>query len=177
MQSVMLDEIRDGATLLLDAAVAEVCEMILEQECIALAVCHDACAVSHSVCAAVHFSEGMQGICIVHAGESATLQMASVMLGAECNTLEGIVLDALSEMTNMISGAWKSRLAPAAAGCRMSVPVVNVATAAVDCGHKLPAGNAWKIDRCYGVGSANLHVTVHIQRDMALLAGNTVKLL
>jgi len=160
MQSEMLEEIRQDAIRLLDAAVAEVCEMMLAQECVVQLCCHTTFELIH---AAVQFSGGMKGVCVVRADESATLQMASTMLREELNTLDAKVLDVLGEMANMISGAWKSRLTPEAAGCRMSVPVVTVS---MDYSHGSDSTDSLKIERCYEIGSERLHVTIQIQPDL-----------
>ena len=60
--------------------------------------------------------------------EATAKQIASTMLGIEIAELNGDVYDALGEITNILAGAWKSKIPSLHAACLLSVPTVVTGT-------------------------------------------------
>ncbi len=50
------------------------------------------------------------------------------MLGIEVESLDDTVYDALGEITNILAGAWKSKIESLHAACLLSVPTVVTGT-------------------------------------------------
>jgi chemotaxis protein CheX len=102
----------------LDAAVAEVFQMMLgrscqPQECVA--------SERSGFNAEVLFSGTMRGQCSIHLDEQTAGQLTAELIGFEGSDESA---DTVGELCNMIAGGWKSRLKEERASCGLSSPKV-----------------------------------------------------
>jgi chemotaxis protein CheX len=65
----------------------------------------------HEVSGLIGLSGMIRGMVVVSLSRQTALAAASVLLGGELEELNGDVLDAIGEITNMVAGAAKTRLA------------------------------------------------------------------
>lgn len=107
----------------LDSAVAEVFELMMGVECVPES-CEQGLNSSHLVTAVVGLAGALSGACILRMEQPAALSMAGKLLGMPIETWDETVNDALGEVSNMLAGAWKSRLPEISASCMLSVPAV-----------------------------------------------------
>jgi chemotaxis protein CheX len=78
--------------------------------------------------AVIGLAGALSGAYSVVVNEAAAKQIAASMLGIEVESLDDTVYDALGEITNILAGAWKSKIDLLHAGCLLSVPTVVTGT-------------------------------------------------
>jgi chemotaxis protein CheX len=106
----------------LDASVAEVFQMMLGGEC--LPSDGPAPEEDEKLTAMVGLAGALGGVCILRTGKAVALRLAEALAGMPFSDLDETVKDALGEITNMLVGAWKGRLAEYASTCMLSVPAI-----------------------------------------------------
>jgi len=125
-QSAVLNEVTD--TTLLDQAVEEVFGLMLGTP---VTVSDSAVAPTNipiTLTAVIGLAGALSGGYTVVVNEATAKQIASTMLGIEITELNGDVYDALGEITNILAGAWKSKVPTLHAACLLSVPTVVTGT-------------------------------------------------
>jgi hypothetical protein len=96
----------------LDAAVAEVFELMLGMSCLPLEEEHES---DKRITVQIQFSGGIEGGCLLCLGSSAGEMTMEALLG-ECHG---------AELCNMIVGSWKSKLDPSMASASLSIPTIS----------------------------------------------------
>jgi len=125
-QSALLTEVTD--TRLLDQTVDEVFGLMLGTP---VTVSESAIAPTNvpiTLTAVIGLAGALSGGYTVVVNEETAKQIASAMLGIEISELDNDVYDALGEITNILAGAWKSKIAALHAACLLSVPTVVTGT-------------------------------------------------
>jgi chemotaxis protein CheX len=125
-QTALLTEITD--TTLLDQSVDEVFALMLGST---VTVSESAVAPTNvpiTLTAVIGLAGALSGGYTVVVNEATAKQIASTMLGIEIAELNGDVYDALGEITNILAGAWKSKIPALHAACLLSVPTVVTGT-------------------------------------------------
>jgi chemotaxis protein CheX len=79
------------------------------------------------------------------------------MAGIEITTVDETVIDGLGEITNMLAGAWKSKIASLNAACLLSVPTVVTGTQYEV--HKRTS--AFRLSRSYRFNDSFFTVTIY----------------
>ena len=125
IQSAFLSPITDTATL--DQSVEEVLGLMLG---VPVSVAENTVAESDSVTltAVIGLAGALSGAYTVLVPSEAAMQMTACMAGIEITSVDETVIDGLGEITNMLAGAWKSKIAPLNAACLLSVPTVVTGT-------------------------------------------------
>ena len=122
IQSAFLSSITDTATL--DQSVEEVLALMLG---VPVSVAENTTAAdshSASLTAVIGLAGALSGAYTVLVPSEAAMQMT----GIEITTVDETVIDGLGEITNMLAGAWKSRIASLNSACLLSVPTVVTGT-------------------------------------------------
>ncbi len=125
-QSAFLSAITDFA--LLDQSVEEVLGLMLG---VPVSVTSDPLAPSHesqTLTAVIGLAGALSGAYTVLVSAEAAMQMTACMAGMEVTVVDETVLDGLGEITNMLAGAWKSKIPSLHAECLLSVPTVVTGT-------------------------------------------------
>jgi chemotaxis protein CheX len=78
--------------------------------------------------AVIGLAGALSGAYSVVVNEATAKQIAATMLGIEVTSLDDNVYDALGEITNILAGAWKSKIESLHAACLLSVPTVVTGT-------------------------------------------------
>ena len=78
--------------------------------------------------AIIGLAGALSGAYSVVVNEATAKQIAATMLGIEVTSLDDNVYDALGEITNILAGAWKSKIESLHAACLLSVPTVVTGT-------------------------------------------------
>jgi chemotaxis protein CheX len=118
-QSALLTEVTD--TRLLDQTVDEVFGLMLGTP---VTVSESAIAPTNvpiTLTAVIGLAGALSGGYTVVVNEETAKQIASAMLGIEISELDNDVYDALGEITNILAGAWKSKIAALHAACLPTV--------------------------------------------------------
>ena len=112
----------------LDQAVDEVFGLMLgvavtriDEEPVADCTCETLTAV-------IGLAGALSGACTVQARAETAIHMTACMAGMEMDAVDEAVLDGLGEISNMLAGAWKSKIPALSAGCLLSVPTVVTGT-------------------------------------------------
>ena len=125
-QSALHIEVTD--TSLLDQTVDEVFALMLGST---VSVCEAAVAPSNvpiTLTAVIGLAGALSGAYTLVVNEATAKRIASTMLGIEVTELGDDAYDALGEITNILAGAWKSKIDALHAGCLLSVPTVVTGT-------------------------------------------------
>lgn len=125
-QTALLPEVTD--TTLLDQAVEEVFATMLGTP---VTVSDSAVAPTNipiTLTAVIGLAGALSGGYSVVVNEATAKRVASTMLGIDIAELNGDVYDALGELTNILAGAWKSKIPALHAACLLSVPTVVTGT-------------------------------------------------
>jgi chemotaxis protein CheX len=125
-QTALLPEVTD--TTLLDQAVEEVFATMLGTP---VTVSDSAVAPTNipiTLTAVIGLAGALSGGYSVVVNEATAIRVASTMLGIDIAELNGDVYDALGELTNILAGAWKSKIPALHAACLLSVPTVVTGT-------------------------------------------------
>jgi chemotaxis protein CheX len=142
-QGVSVSTVMDPAYL--DQAVEEVFGLMLGVTVVAIDKhpCED--AKSETLTAVIGLAGAVSGACTVQATARAAIHMTERMVGMAMDTVDDAVLDGLGEISNMLAGAWKSKIPSLSSACLLSVPTVVTGTQYVV--HRQPA--AFYMERDY----------------------------
>lgn len=112
----------------LDRAVEEVFGLMLGATVAGVdgGVCMD--PASETLTAVIGLAGALSGTCTVQAKAKTAMHMTARMVGTEVSTVDDAVLDGLGEISNMLAGAWKSKIPSLSAECLLSVPTVVAGT-------------------------------------------------
>lgn len=140
----------------LDAAVAEVFQVMLRQPC---TVFGETSAMDRNtattITAEIAFSGTLEGRCVIRLSTLAAEQLTNALLGTEGDWNDpmddSMIDDAVGELCNMIAGGWKSRLETPASACNLSVPAVRRDRACEDLQDSINA-----VRRFYAVGGLDI---------------------
>jgi chemotaxis protein CheX len=125
-QSAFLSAITDIA--ILDQSVEEVLGLMLG---VPVSVAPGTSAADHetrTLTAVIGLAGALSGAYTVLVSAEAAMQMTACMAGMEVTTVDETVIDGLGEITNMLAGAWKSKISCLNAACLLSVPTVVTGT-------------------------------------------------
>jgi chemotaxis protein CheX len=125
-QSALRAEVSD--THLLDQTVEEVFATMLGSK---VSLSESSLAPSNipiTLTAVIGLAGALSGAFTLVVNEATAKRIASAMLAVEATELDGDVYDAVGEITNILAGAWKSRIVPLHAGCLLTVPTVVTGT-------------------------------------------------
>lgn len=126
IQSAFLSSITDTAVL--DQSVEEVLGLMLG---VPVSVAENTTAAeshSASLTAVIGLAGALSGAYTVLVSSEAAMQMTACMAGIEITTVDETVIDGLGEITNMLAGAWKSKITSLNSACLLSVPTVVTGT-------------------------------------------------
>jgi chemotaxis protein CheX len=140
-QSVSVSTVMDSAYL--DQAVEEVFGLMLGVTVVAIDKHPREDAKSETLTAVIGLAGAVSGACTVQA--TARAAMTERMVGMAMDTVDDAVLDGLGEISNMLAGAWKSKIPSLSSACLLSVPTVVTGTQYVV--HRQPA--AFYMERVY----------------------------
>lgn len=107
--------------------------------------------------AVIGLAGALSGAYTVLVTAPAAIKMTSCLMGMELDALDDSVYDGLGEITNMLSGAWKSRIPSLNAACLLSVPTVVTGTQYEV--HK--RSSAFRLTRSYRFDNHVFTVTIH----------------
>jgi chemotaxis protein CheX len=125
-QSAFLSAITDIA--ILDQSVEEVLGLMLG---VPVSVAPSTSVADHetrTLTAVIGLAGALSGAYTVLVSAEAAMQMTACMAGMEVTTVDETVIDGLGEITNMLAGAWKSKISCLNAACLLSVPTVVTGT-------------------------------------------------
>jgi chemotaxis protein CheX len=125
-QTGLLSDITN--TAILDQSVEEVMGLMLG---VPVTVVPDTPAPDHesrTLTAVIGLAGSFSGAYTMLANAEAAMQMTACMAGIEVSTVDKTVLDGLGEITNMLAGAWKSKISRLHAACLLSVPTLVTGT-------------------------------------------------
>ena len=106
----------------LDAAVAEVFELMLGKTCLPVRSRAD---FATSLTVTISLSGPIEGTCVLGLSQSAARKALEAMLGEHTEGSDAMLEDAARELCNVIVGSWKSRLPPLQASALLSLPVAS----------------------------------------------------
>jgi chemotaxis protein CheX len=116
-------------TAILDASVEDVLGTMLG---VPVTVVDETVAASSvppiTLTAVIGLAGALSGAYTVLVAAPGAIKMTSCLMGMEVDTLEESVYDGLGEVTNMLAGAWKSRIASLNSACLLSVPTIVTGT-------------------------------------------------
>jgi chemotaxis protein CheX len=115
-------------TSLLDQSVEEVFALMLGTPVTVSEIGITPTNIPITLTAVIGLAGALSGAYSVVVNESAAKQIAASMLGIEVDSLDDTVYDALGEITNILAGAWKSKIESLHAACLLSVPTVVTGT-------------------------------------------------
>jgi CheY-specific phosphatase CheX len=111
----------------LDAAVAEVFELMLGMACLPV---ESEARFATRFMVTINLSGPIEGTCWLCLGYPAAQAVVEAMLGGSHEGSDSMIEDAARELCNMIVGSWKSKLPPSQASARLSLPVSSYGEAA-----------------------------------------------
>ena len=154
IQGAFLSSVTDTAVL--DQSVEEVLGLMLG---VPVNVAKDTAVESDSVTltAVIGLAGALSGAYTVLVPSEAAMQMTACMAGIEITTVDETVIDGLGEITNMLAGAWKSKIASLNAACLLSVPTVVTGTQYEV--HKRTT--AFRLSRSYRFNNSLFTVTIY----------------
>jgi chemotaxis protein CheX len=119
MQKEAIEAMPQDCVNQLDAAVAEVFELMLGKTCAPIEVSN---SFDTGVASTIEISGGLIGSCCLNLSSSAAENAMSALVGECPENHEEMLEDTAGELCNMIVGTWKSKLSPAQASSKLSVP-------------------------------------------------------
>lgn len=154
IQDAFLSSVTDTTTL--DQSVEEVLGLMLG---VPVSVAENTAPESDSVTltAVIGLAGALSGAYTVLVSSEAAMQMTACMAGIEITTVDETVIDGLGEITNMLAGAWKSKIACLNAACLLSVPTVVTGTQYEV--HKRTT--AFRLSRSYRFNDSAFTVTIY----------------
>jgi chemotaxis protein CheX len=111
-------------TTYLDRAVEEVFGLMLGVQVVKLEGEPGSDSGRETLTAVIGLAGAMSGACTIQARAETAMLMTSRMVGMPMDTVDDAVLDGLGEISNMLAGAWKSKIPALNADCLLSVPTV-----------------------------------------------------
>jgi chemotaxis protein CheX len=124
-QSALLSTITD--TAILDQSVEEVLGLMLGVP-VTIAPDISVDQESRTLTAVIGLAGALSGAYTVLVSAEGAMQMTACMAGMDITIVDETVLDGLGEITNMLAGAWKSKIPSLHAACLLSVPTVVTGT-------------------------------------------------
>ena len=124
-QSALLSTITD--TAILDQSVEEVLGLMLGVP-VTVAPNTSVEQESRTLTAVIGLAGALSGAYTVLVSAEGAMQMTACMAGMDITIVDETVLDGLGEITNMLAGAWKSKIPSLHAACLLSVPTVVTGT-------------------------------------------------
>lgn len=112
----------------LDQAVDEVFGLMLGAQVACVEGSVNMSPECETLTAVIGLAGAMSGACTIKALAGTAMHLTSRMLGLEVTAIDDGVLDGLGEISNMLAGAWKSKIPPLNADCLLSVPTVVTGT-------------------------------------------------
>jgi chemotaxis protein CheX len=112
---------------------------------------------SATITAMVGLAGVISGTCAVLVPSAAAIHMSGCMAGMELTVVDETVLDGLGEITNMLAGAWKSKIPELNGAVMLSVPTVVTGTH-YEVHRKEPA---FLVERYYKLGEHCFTVRVY----------------
>ncbi len=106
----------------LDAAVAEVFDLMLGKTCLPV---QSRVEFAASLTVTISISGPIEGTCVLGLGQSAAREAMEAMLGEHTEACDAMIEDAARELCNVIVGSWKSKLPPFQASALLSLPVAS----------------------------------------------------
>jgi chemotaxis protein CheX len=125
-QTAFLSDITD--TTILDQSVEEVLGLMLGVPVSVALDISSADYESKTLTAVIGLAGALSGAYTVLVSAEGAMQMTACMAGMEVTTVDETVLDGLGEITNMLAGAWKSKISRLNAACLLCVPTVVTGT-------------------------------------------------
>ena len=107
--------------------------------------------------AVIGLAGALSGAYSVVVNEAAARQIAASMLGIEVESLDDTVYDALGEITNILAGAWKSKIESLNSACLLSVPTVVTGTH-YDIHKK---SSAFRLSRSYRFADSSFTISIY----------------
>ncbi len=126
IQGTFLSSITDVATL--DQSVEEVLGLMLGVPVSVAESATHAESASVTLTAVIGLAGALSGAYTVLVRSEGAMQMTACMAGIEITAVDETVIDGLGEITNMLAGAWKSRIPNLNSSCLLSVPTVVTGT-------------------------------------------------
>lgn len=126
IQSGILSSVTNTATL--DHSVEEVLALMLGVHVSVVEDVDTAESDSVTLTAVIGLAGALSGAYTVLVSAAVAMQMTACMAGMEFTVVDETVLDGLGEITNMLAGAWKSKIPSLHAACLLSVPTVVTGT-------------------------------------------------
>jgi chemotaxis protein CheX len=124
--SPLLTAINNTATL--DQSVEEVFALMLGTPVTVSEAAVAPTNIPITLTAVIGLAGAISGAYSVVVNEATAKQIAATMLGIEVTSLDDTVYDALGEITNILAGAWKSKIESLHSACLLSVPTVVTGT-------------------------------------------------
>lgn len=121
MQKEAVEAMSQDSMNQLDAAVAEVFELMLGKTCAPIEVSN---SFDTSVASTIELSGVLEGSCCLNLSSSAAENAMNALVGECPENHDEMLEDTAGELCNMIVGTWKSKLSPAQASSKLSVPNV-----------------------------------------------------
>jgi chemotaxis protein CheX len=153
--SPLLAAINDTATL--DQSVEEVFALMLGVHVTVSETPLASTNIPITLTAVIGLAGALSGAYSVLVNETAAKQIAATMLGIEVDTLDDTVYDALGEITNILAGAWKSKIDSLHAACLLSVPTVVTGTN-YDIHKKT---SSFRLSRSYHFNDSSFTITIY----------------
>ncbi len=142
----------------LDRAMGEVFGMMMGVACVEAS---DGAAVEgETVCALIGLAGVLAGTVVVQASKATAMRISACLTGAERESVDAMVRDAMGEVGNMVAGAWKGYDPELASRCLLSTPTVVVGKKYELFSRKA----AIRIERVYRFEEHLCSVTVSCQR-------------
>ena len=145
-------------TAILDASVEDVLGLMLG---VPVTVADEAVVASSvppiTLTAVIGLAGALSGAYTVLVTAPAAIKMTSCLMGMEVDSLDDSVYDGLGEITNMLAGAWKSRIPSLNSACLLSVPTVVTGTQYEV--HK--RSSSFRLTRSYRFNNHVFTVTIH----------------
>ncbi len=126
IQGTFLSSVTD--TTILDQSVEDVLGLMLGVPVSVVENVTIAESDSVTLTAVIGLAGALSGAYTVLVTAEAAMQMTACMAGIEFTSVDETVLDGLGEITNMLAGAWKSRIPSLNSACLLSVPTVVTGT-------------------------------------------------
>ena len=153
--SPLLAAINDIATL--DQSVEEVFALMLGAPVTVSETPVAPTNIPITLTAVIGLAGALSGAYSVLVNETAAKQIAATMLGIEVESLDDTVYDALGEITNILAGAWKSKIDSLHAACLLSVPTVVTGTN-YDIHKKT---SSFRLSRSYHFNESSFTITIY----------------
>ena len=109
-----------------------------------------------SVSAVIGLAGSLSGSLVLQSGEAVARWMAGCMTGAEPDSVDAMVRDAVGEIANMLAGAWKGFDPELSSDCLLSTPTVVAGTSYQLFSQRAPM----RLERSYRAGERRFIVSL-----------------